>query len=333
MNSNNDIPDEIECWCLSKGMAGMTSQMVGLAEAVGVSYTLKKTRLGFPWRWMPMGLIPRSRFSLADPSLLKTDSPPRLVISCGRHGVIPALALKRQYGDQIFSVHIQDPKTDASALDLIVVPKHDYLRGPNVYLTTGAIHHITPERLAAARRDPQYAQITAEGRPVVAVLIGGPNGYYSFSTADIDRFVTKLHQTALESNAKLVLLPSNRTPVELNERLDREFGARHYVWNRSAPNPYFPALAAATHLIVTGDSVSMVTEAAATGRPVFVEYLTERRKATRFRDFHAMFQQDGITRPFDGTLADWSYQPPNDTPQVAQIIKQRISAECQRQVA
>jgi len=103
------------CWCISKGMAGMNSQTGGLARAVGYeppeeapgdttgeasgrtsTYEFIDTRMSFPWNCLPAGLVPRSGNVLTKPGILDASPPPRLVVSCGRHGVIPALYLKKK---------------------------------------------------------------------------------------------------------------------------------------------------------------------------------------------------------------------------------------------
>lgn len=327
VDEKNRTTDGAECWCLSTGTAGMLSQVTGLASAVGIAHDCKTTRLAFPWKWMPLDWIPRSNRVVVRPETLRVEQPPRLVISCGRHGVVPALTLKRKYGDQVCAVHIQDPKCGPAPFDMVIVPKHDHLRGPNVFATMGAIHYVTPERLAEARSDPLAEMLAADGRPVVAVLVGGPNGYYGFSDPEIAQFVEKLHTLGARHQVRLAVLPSNRTPPNIVQRLAREFAGDHFVWTRTGPNPYFAALAVASHVVVTGDSVSMVTEATATGLPVFVEHPSGRHQSGRMHRFHEMFQHDGLVRPFDGSLAEWTYQPPHDTPRVAQIIRERIGLQ------
>ena len=326
------------CWCISKGMAGMNSQTAGLAQAVGYQaigssqdsnavYELINTRMAFPWNCLPFALIPKSSRILTKPAVLNASPQPRLVVSCGRHGVVPALYLKKKLGRQVFTVHIQDPKCDTSGFDMVLIPKHDPTRGPNVYLTMGALHKVTPEKLEAARHTPEAELLVDPQRPLVSVLLGGKNGYYSFSQADIDRLFQKLNRLVVEQDVRLAVLTSNRTPAEICSRLVRDFGDRHFIWNGQGTNPYFEALALADYIVVTGDSVSMVTEATATGRPVFVEHLTERRTARRFRKFHTMFEEAGLTRRFEGTLAEWDYEPPNDTPRVARLIRGRMAEQ------
>lgn len=330
------------CWCISKGMAGMNSQTAGLASAVGyeplgqcngdelsdaAGYEFINTRMAFPWSCLPFSMIPQSGRVLKQPEALEASPPPRLVVSCGRHGVVPALYLKKKLGREVFTVHIQDPKCDTSGFDMVLIPKHDPTRGPNVYLTMGALHKVTPEKLEAARHTPEAAQLVDPSRPLVSVLLGGKNGYYSFSQTDIDRLFEKLNRLVDEQNVRLAVLTSNRTPDEVCTRLTRDFGDNHFIWNGQGTNPYFEALALADYIVVTGDSVSMVTEATATGRPVFVEHLTERRKAHRFRKFHSMFEEAGLTRRFEGELAEWEYEPPNDTPNVARLIRERMAEQ------
>lgn len=336
------------CWCISKGMAGMNGQTSGLAIAVGYRsqdesapsvnsdssvpdregiWEFRHVYMKFPWSCMPVELIPRSNSILTDPSAITDGYPPRLVISCGRQGVVPALSLKKKLGNRIFTVHVQDPKCDTSGFDMVLIPKHDPTRGPNVELTMGALHKVTPERLEDARHSALARKIADPDRPLVTVLLGGKNGYYSFSRRDIDRLFDKLRSLVTGSGARLAILTSNRTPAEVRSRVTREFEDRHYIWNGDGPNPYFEALAMADYLVVTGDSVSMVTEATATGRPVFVEHLTERRSARRFRQFHEMFEEAGFTRKFEGRLDEWSYEPPNDTPRVARLIRERMEEQ------
>ncbi len=311
------------CWCYCEELAGLRSQARGLAQAVGLPFEIRKTTMKPWWRCVPLSWVPRRASTLRDASVLE-GSTPRLVISCGKHGVIPALTLKQRYGDRVFAVHIQDPNIDPKNFDLVVVPQHDRTRGSNVYLSLGALHHVTSDVLSAARSSPEAIQLAIDERPLVVVLLGGQNRYYGFSMADMDRFIAKLHRAISEKDVKLAVLKSRRTPDEVAAKFTREFGDRHYVWDGQTPNPYMAALALASSVIATGDSVSMITEASATGRPVFVEHLSEVRRAVRFRRFHEQFEEAGITRPFDGRFEDWSYEIPRDTERVAQLIRERI---------
>jgi mitochondrial fission protein ELM1 len=158
---------------------------------------------------------------------------------------------------------------------------------------------------------------------VVTVLLGGPNRCYSFGRADVARLVDKLRRVVQRDDAHLVIVSSRRTPDSVRARFAEEF-ADHDVWDPAADNPYLAALAVSDYLVVTCDSVSMTSEAAATGKPVFIEPLSERLPATRFRRFQDSFRRDGITRPFDGRLEHWTYIPPDDSAHVGRIIRQEM---------
>ena len=99
----------------------------------------------------------------------------------------------------------------------------------------------------------------------------------------------------------------------------------HSVWDGAGENPYFAFLALADAIVVTEDSVNMVTEAAGTGKPVYVQSLAGR--SSRLSRFHRLMQERGVTRPFEGKLEAWSYAPINDTELVASIIRRALGLE------
>ena len=97
-----------------------------------------------------------------------------------------------------------------------------------------------------------------------------------------------------------------------------------WVWDGSGPNPYLGMLALARHVVVTEDSVSMISEAISTGKPVYVAEMAGGSR--RLARFHASLREDGIVRPFDGRLAEWRYEPVNDTPRIAAEVRRRVEA-------
>ncbi|MFG0334256.1 MAG: mitochondrial fission ELM1 family protein, partial [Maioricimonas sp. JB049] len=242
------------CWTLSVGVAGMLSQMQGLARAVGRDVLNIETRLRSPWRWLPLHTIPCSPHVIKAPDALASDSPPELVISCGRHSVIPALWLKQKFGDDLLTVHIQDPTIDPGRFDLVVAPEHDQVRGSNVIETAGALHRVSQSVLEEAAQNPAARQLRVPGRPLVSVILGGPNRYYSFPEEDIARLAGKLDQLVRTSGARLAIIGSRRTPQSLRQRLYNSFGNAHVVWDGQSENPYLTALAIADAIVVTGDS-------------------------------------------------------------------------------
>jgi hypothetical protein len=186
----------------------------------------------------------------------------------------------------------------------------------------GAVHRITAARLAegARRFGPQLASLP---RPLVAVLIGGDNRVYRLSESRFAAFVDQLAVLA-RAGYGIAVTPSRRTGPAA-ERLLRErlAGLPVFIWDGAGDNPYFGLLGLADAVLVTADSVSMVSEAAATGKPVHVVDLDG--GSAKFARFHAAMRAAGITRPFAGAIEDWRCAPPDDTARAATEIRRRLA--------
>lgn len=310
-------------WVLTEGMAGMVTQAVGLAEAVGLPFDVKTIKLRVPWRWLPPRVWPGGVLGLSAESDPLSAPWPDLVISCGRKSVGPAREIRRRSGGQTFGVHIQNPHVRANSFDLIVAATHDAMRGGNVIVTKGAIHRVTRDRLreAAAEYEDRLASLP---RPLTTVLVGGPNSVYRMTPDIIASFSERLTSFADTAGGTLLVTPSRRTG-EANVAALRE-GLREanaIVWDFNGDNPYFGYLAHADQIVVTCDSVSMVSEACATGKPVYVFDLPG--GSAKFAQFHDALRAEGITRPFTGTPEDWRYEPFDDTGMVAAAIRDRMA--------
>jgi uncharacterized protein len=310
-------------WAVHDGRIGIRNQVVGLAEAVGLPFVEKTFVPRFPWMLMPPALW-RDPARVAAPRSDPLAPPwPDLTITAGRVCAAAALAIKRASGGRTFAAQIQDPHLGRAAFDLLVVPAHDPARGDNVVVTRGAVHRVTPALLAEAAR--RFAPIAANlPHPRVAVLIGGRNRVYRLDEAQLAAIAAQLAALA-RGGAGLLVTPSRRTGAG-GERLVRDAlaGTPSYVWDGAGDNPYFGFLALADSIVVTGDSVSMVTEAASTGKPVQVIELAGGSR--KFREFHRLMHESGATRPFLGQLERWQYEPINDTALAAHEIRRRMAA-------
>ncbi|HTP85289.1 MAG TPA: mitochondrial fission ELM1 family protein [Alphaproteobacteria bacterium] len=308
------------CWIITPGEAGFESQGRGLAEALHTVPVLKRVRVRRPWTWIPSAWWRDPFAVLAEDSDRLAAPWPDLVISCGRIAAPLAIAIKKASGGATRIVHVQDPLMPLDAFDLVIAPKHDGVAGPNVVATTGAIHGVTPAKLAAGA-EAWRSRFAALPRPLIGVLIGGSNGRFSLDRAVMTGIADGLAALARQHNAGLAITPSRRTGRE-NERLLRERLASlpSFIWDGTGDNPYFGILALADVVVVTEDSVSMTSEALATGKPVYVARLKGRSR--RQRRFHDELTAAGYTRPFNGELATWTYSPPDDTG--------RAAAECRR---
>ena len=310
------------CWVVSDGGPGMENEARGLAEALEVPFVIKRVRPLVPWTWLPARWWPRPFASLGAGSD-RLDPPwPDLVIGCGRKSVPLTLAIRRASRGQTFTVQLQHPRVSRRCFDLVVPPRHDRLKGPNVVSTRGALHRVTPALLAdgALRVGAAVAHLP---KPRVAVLIGGSSAYYRLDAGVASRIAEDLVALCKATGCGLMLTPSRRTGID-NERIlqERLRSLPAVIWNGTGENPYFGYLGLADFILVTSDSVAMVSEACATGKPVYVIALPG--GGGKFDAFHAGLRADGVTRPFAGKLERWTYAPLNDTGLVAAEIRRRL---------
>jgi len=309
-------------WAVHDGKIGMANQVLGLAEAVGYPVIEKAVVLRSPWRHLvpPLWIHPMAALA---PEGARLEPPwPDLLIACGRGVTALALAVKRMSRGLTLWVQVQDPRFSRRHVDLMVVPQHDPARGKNVVLTLGAVHRVRPALLDAgrARFAPLFAGLP---RPLVGVLIGGSNRVYRLTPAIAASLGRELAALAAQGFG-IAITPSRRTgDAALSALAEPLRGVPHYFWNGSDENPYIGLLAHADALVVTGDSVNMLSEAASTGKPVHVVGLEG--GSAKFRRFHDLFRRAGIARAFTGAIEGWSYRPPDDTERAAAEIRRRMS--------
>ncbi len=310
------------CWVITEGMIGVENQALGLAEAIGLPTVVKRVTARAPWKSLPAQAWPYP-LTLIEAGSDPVEAPwPRILISCGRRSVPFSTAIKKESSGHCFTVHIQNPKVGLHNFDLVVPPRHDGLGGSNVINTRGALNRVTSSKLSeGARRFSSYFNHLP--RPLVAVLLGGTSNSYRLTETRIAKIAKQLLQLVHDSGAGLVITPSRRTGQDNIEVLRSKL--KHngiFIWDGTGINPYFGLLGLADAIVVTEDSVNMVSEAASTGRPVYVIGLEGGSR--RFKLFHDMLRSDGITRPFDGRLENWSYAPLDDTISVAAEVRLRL---------
>jgi len=308
-------------WALHDGKIGMANQVRGLAEALDWPITEKRVAIRAPWRYLPPSLWLAPALAL-DPAGARLEPPwPAIVIGCGRNSIVPARLVKRASGGRTFWVQVQDPRFARNEIDLIVAPRHDPAPGGNVFRTLGAVHRVTETKLAAdkARWAPVFAALP---RPLIAVLIGGDNNVYRLTEQSFGALCDRLVALA-KSGVGLAITPSRRTADAQRAMLQKRLAdLPAYIWDGSGENPYFGMLGTADAILVTADSVSMISEAAATGKPVHIVELEG--GSDKFARFHQGMREAGITRLFNGTLEEWHYAPPDDTARAAAEIRRRF---------
>ena len=311
---------KLKALLLTEGMHGMISQVEGMAKALGVEYSHKIVRLNFPWNLIPPKFTPISNIILKDKIYIDNNEIPDLIISCGRKSVIPSIFLKKK-NSKIFTIHVQDPKVNFKNFDAIIAPEHDSLKGDNVYNSKGAIHYITETEIIKAR---QYLVDKIKSEKIVSLILGGPNKYYSFRSDQIINIFNQIKSIFASNGYKIIVIPSMRTPKEIIDLAIKEMGSFGHVVNKVDKEAYLSAYALANFIIVTCDSTSMISEAATSGKPIFVAHMKTKKNNYRFKRFFELFKQMRITRDLGEKVEPWTYNKHNEAQRIALEIKNKI---------
>lgn len=308
-------------WVLTDGKAGDEAQCLGLTDALGLEPEIRRVAPRPPFSWiMPWGPIDPREAPSQQASPIAPPFPD-LVIASGRRAVASIRAVKRASSGRSFTVFLKDPRTGPGAADLIWVPEHDRLRGPNVLVTLTSPHRMSSARLAEARATPD-SRLAALPRPRAAVLVGGDSRHHRFRAEDSDRLAGHLAELA-RAGVSLMITASRRTPPDLRARLAALAGPGAFLWDGTGPNPYISMLALADAIVVTADSSNMVGEAAATGASVLV--FEPSGGHPKLSAFLKALEEYGAVQPFRGRLEAFAYPPLDSTPAIAEAVVQDLA--------
>lgn len=302
---------------ISDGRRGMENQALGLAEACAVLRPLKIQTHHIAYGKALAALPPKAQLRLSKFDLPDCD----IAIGCGRQAVAPLLHIKRNRPD-VMTVYVQDPRIDSAAFDLVVAPEHDALTGSTVEIMTGSPNRVTRDKIIVETLN--FASgLSKLPMPRAALLIGGTSKTHKLDKASHDAHLAAA-RSLREAGHSLLISVSRRTPDKIIldwRRLESDYD---HVWlhDGEGPNPYFAFLGGADMILVTEDSTNMLTEACATGKPVF--RLPMAGDAGKFQMLYdALEARCGAVR-YEGQLTGEDYPPLQETARIAKELWTRF---------
>ena len=302
---------------LTEGMHGMISQVEGLANALDLDFIHEKIELNNFWKLFPPKLTPIQDFVFKNKINTQFD----IVISCGRKSVIPSIYLKKKFKNKIINIHIQEPKVALNNFDFVVVPEHDGLKGKNVLTSKGAVHYLTNEELD--ENENYLKSKTDSQKKIVTLIIGGPNKYYDYNNQVVENIFSKIKESFLINNYQLIVIPSMRTPEHIIEKARNYFDKKQIIITNVDKKAYLSSLKISDHIIVTCDSTSMISEAAITGKPIYVAQMPAIKNNQRFKSFFNLFESLNIIKELNSSVENWTYNRLNETNKIAEQIKEK----------
>ena len=220
------------------------------------------------------------------------------------------------------NIHIQDPKVSLNNFDYIVAPEHDDLQGKNVLTSKGAIHYLTNDEL---EENENYLKSRMDSeKKIVAFIIGGPTKYYNYEEKAIDEIFLKIKNNFLNNNYQVIIIPSMRTPKSIIKKAQNYFSQGQVVIDNIDKKAYLSALKLADHIVVTCDSTSMISEAAITGKPIYVAQMPTIKKNKRFENFFRLFESLKIIKNLDTVVDSWSYQKLDEANKISKYLKNKL---------
>jgi mitochondrial fission protein ELM1 len=312
----------ISCWILSDGTIGMEVQSIALAESLSLNYKIKHIKP----HWINKVFPSLAQFPGVPPSTRSTSKftkPfPKILITCGHRHAGASIALKRISNGSIYTIHIQDPRINLKLFDLLIVPDHDPSRGNNVITSRGSLNRITPSLIRNEAQLISKQTKTLVGRKV-AVNIGGNTKGFKVNNKLASSIALQLKIFADDHNCSLMITTATRTSESLKSTLaSLTVNPNITLWTSGKPNPYLGFLGTADIIIVTSDSINMISEACSTGKPVYV--LSLGKTTPRREKFLSSMIKEGKIRFFNGKFEIWAYEPLRETIRIADIIKSRL---------
>ena len=316
-------------WVLADDRAGNNSQSLGVAEALGFETEIKQIRYT-KWVKLPNCLRGALTIGIDQASAERLKPPfPDFAIAAGRRAAPVLRWLKKQSGGKTKIIQIMFAgNVGIKDFDLIVLPEHDgcKLIRPNILRVVGAPHRITPERLKSERE--KWADAFKDlPVPKIALIVGGATKDKPFTPAMARDLAEKAVAFSKAVGGRSFLVTTSRRTGAEQEKILRETlpdPKYFYGWGDTQnENPYFGFLACADYILVTGDSVSMCSEACAANAPVFI-YAPQGSVGKKHALLHCQLYDGGYAQPLDGDANIKEHKPLNAAQVVADEIKRRF---------
>ena len=315
-----------EAWVITDGAAGNERQALALAQAMDVPARVLALPLRKPWAWVAPRELPGGRLALGMRDREAFAPPwPKLAIGCGRSAALLTRLLRELSDRECFCVQILDPRIDPRHWDTVIAPRHDGLHGGNVIETLGSLNPVDDAWLANGRE--AFVEFGQLPRPRIAVLLGGPRRGIAFGDAFLRALAAGIAQRLQREGGSVLATTSRRAPPDFAHGLREalaHFPGTFWSSDADGPNPYPGLLAWADRIVVTPDSVNMLSEAAAVGVPVHT--LAPAPLPDKLARFHAALRERGSLHDLDAEAGGNVPPPLRETAQIAGQLRRKIEA-------
>ncbi len=329
-------------WALTDDKIGSNNQSIAIAEKLSCYYVVKKIVYN--------GLIRIPNFLRRD-TLLGVDKKessdikydlPDVVVCAGRRLSSVALNIKKRSHGRTFVINIMNPDLPYDNFDVLLFPIHDntpqkFLKKGNIIETNGSLTRVNLAKIEE-EKEKWNESFKDYKRPLITLIFGGDTKNRKFNGVECGVMVSNLANIVNRVSGSLLITTSRRTSSECTSQIRRKSNCDHYIYDwrwendqknlmkSELGNPYFALLGLSDFLIVTGDSMSMVSEACSTGKPTYVYMPKEALSAKHLRFCNEMIKQ-GYIKEFDKNtdyIQKYNYMPLNELDRVVNLILKKM---------
>jgi len=330
INSDNEKDQQAKAriWVLVDNRVGNANQAIELAEELGASFEIKYIKYNLFAR-LPSSLLKLFPIHVKESVLkqLKQESFPEIIISSGRRTAALAVHLKKLSGDNSKIIQIMRPNLEPKEFELIILPQHDSFNYtlPNVVRILGSLTNVRNKlKQQQTNFKNQYPDVTN----FIAVIVGGSTKNYKLTIKNVKIFAEILKSTSENHSLPLFISFSRRTPENVKHYFRECFLWPNIIYDpaSSEANPYPAILGNAEYIISTTDSISMCSEAASTGKPVYV-FCPADFKLKKHSFFIQQLVDIGAVRRLKVTtkyLEKYEYEPLAEIKKIADLIREKI---------
>ena len=324
---NNDV------WLLIDDRKGNSSQILGAAKHIKSKNVVEKQIF-----YNNLAILPNFLLSKNIPHIIKRykrqlKAPwPKLVIGCGRRSSTVGLWVKKQSNNYSKYVQIMWPGYPHKNIDLIFTPEHDNVLNKKNVINIFSSPNIIDEDLLKDSYLKWKKNFNNFTSPKIAVLVGGDTKNHVLKSSHIKILVSYIKSLIKDTKASLLITTSRRTSRECFKTLEEELKnlpIKSMLWgpNKNTTNPYFGILAHADLIIVTGDSISLSSEAAATGKPILI-FAPKDITIKKHKIFHSLLIKNNIAKSIEKfnikEIKNIRYKPINEASRIADIINKKF---------
>ena len=326
--NNKSYPD---IWVLVDNRTGGANQALALASRLSPKHQVKNIQYN-NFSSLPNFLLAfwpgNIKKSVLDE--LKSQTLPDIIISSGRRTAALAIYLKRKFNNKIKIIQIMRPGLHPKLFDLVILPQHDNYNYtlPNIVRIIGALNNVQSSML---QTKSTFRTNYPEPQNFIAVIIGGSTKSYKFTAEAAEFLSNKILAISAYHSLPVFISFSRRTPKYVKEIFKNKFPWPHIIYDteENLPNPYPGIIGEGEYIIITADSISMCSEAASTGKPIYIFY-PENFTLKKHRFFIQQLIDLGIARVLDYNtvfLEKYDYEPLYEIDKVIEIINKIVLKE------